>query len=130
MKHLLLSFLALLLTCTDAYAASDEQRGMYFDKKVYTPSKLPSFEEARNALPSPIWDENPEWVELYWKAWEIAFSNLQSPLRQRHHYPHSRRRHYNCRIHRALYARCKWCGAQGKQRNQQISINGYLIIQF
>lgn len=83
MKHLLLSFLALLLTCTDAYAASDEQRGMYFDKKVYTPSKLPSFEEARNALPSPIWDENPEWVELYWKAWEIAFSNLQSPLRQR-----------------------------------------------
>ena len=52
---------------------------MYFDKKVYTSSELPSFEEARDALPSPIWDENPEWVELYWKAWEIAFSNLQSP---------------------------------------------------
>lgn len=79
MKNLSLSLLLAMLICTDAYAASDEQRGIYFHRAAYTPSVLPRFEEVRGDLPSPIWDENPEWVELYWKAWEIAFSNLQSP---------------------------------------------------
>ena len=76
MKNLSLSLLLAMLICTDAYAASDEQRGIYFHRAAYTPSVLPRFEEVRGDLPSPIWDENPEWVELYWKAWEIGFKNV------------------------------------------------------
>lgn len=54
-------------------------QGRYFYKKEYVPSELPRFEECRELLPQPVWDENPQWVELYWKAWEIAFSNLRQP---------------------------------------------------
>ena len=64
MKRIYLLFTLVIFTLSGVYATSDEQRGMYFDKKVYTPSELPSFEEVREALPSPIWDENPEWVSL------------------------------------------------------------------
>lgn len=72
LSHLLTTLL--LLPLATLSAQTDEERGMYFYKKVYVPSELPRYEEARAALPSPIWDENPEWVELYWKAWEIATS--------------------------------------------------------
>ena len=76
--HCLLSAL-LLFPTANLSAQDDEARGVYFYKNTYTPSELPRFEEAKAELPSPIWEENPEWVELYWKAWSIAFSNLQAP---------------------------------------------------
>ena len=60
-------------------AAQDGVRGAYFYKKEYSPEPLPLYEESKGMLPSPVWDENPEWVELYWRAWEIAFSNLKQP---------------------------------------------------
>ena len=59
--------------------AQEETRGAFFYKKEYTPASLPSFEESRTLLPSPVWEDNPEWVDLYWRAWEIAFSNLKQP---------------------------------------------------
>lgn len=59
--------------------AQEETRGVFFYKKEYTPVSLPSFEESRTLLPSPVWEDNPEWVDLYWRAWEIAFSNLKQP---------------------------------------------------
>lgn len=55
------------------------QRGRYFEKKSYSPSPLPAYSEARPALPSPVFDENPHIVRLYWKAWEIAFRNFHEP---------------------------------------------------
>ena len=79
MKNYFLLTTFTLLFITKAFAQTDESRGMYFHKKTYTASTLPNFEKAKKELPAPIWDENPEWVELYWKAWEIAFSNLKSP---------------------------------------------------
>ena len=33
----------------------------------------------RIELPSPIFDENPVYVEMYWKAWELAFRNFYEP---------------------------------------------------
>lgn len=60
-------------------AQESDARGRYFYKKEYIPAELPRFADSRHLLPSPVWDENPQWVELYWKAWEIAFSNLKQP---------------------------------------------------
>ncbi len=57
-------------------------QGRYFARKSYVPQPLPRFETTRQKLPSPIYDENPVWVELYWKAWEIAFRNFYEPTRQ------------------------------------------------
>ncbi len=73
------SALAFVLLSFCMLAAQDGVRGAYFYKKEYSPEPLPLYEESKGMLPSPVWDENPEWVELYWRAWEIAFSNLKQP---------------------------------------------------
>ena len=73
-----LSILALYLFSFSILSAQ-EDRGAYFHRKEYFPAPLPSYQESKAQLPSPVWDENPGWVELYWRAWEIAFSNLQQP---------------------------------------------------
>ncbi len=33
----------------------------------------------KNRLPQPILPDHPEWLELYWRAWEIAWGNLHRP---------------------------------------------------
>lgn len=38
-----------------------------------------SFEEARQILPSPIWDGHGKEMEMYWRAWEIAVGNIRKP---------------------------------------------------
>ena len=39
-----------------------------------------NFSEIRSALPEPLFDEHPEFIDLYWKAWrsEEHTSELQS----------------------------------------------------
>lgn len=71
--------LAVIVLSFSCLQAQDE-RGTYFHKKRYIPATLPQYKESKAQLPSPVWDENPEWVQLYWKAWEIAFSNLKQPM--------------------------------------------------
>ncbi len=56
-----------------------EGRGIYFDKKSYTPESPPAFSNLQKNLPEPILDSNPDWINLYWRAWEIAFSNIRQP---------------------------------------------------
>jgi hypothetical protein len=50
-----------------------------FASKKYVPSALPPFEQAKSKLPEPILQIHPEWVQLYWKAWELAFHHLKQP---------------------------------------------------
>lgn len=69
----------LFLCSIFATNAQPGERGMYFAKKVYIPTPLPVYEQIKNLLPSPVLEGNKEWVSLYWKAWEIAFSQLKSP---------------------------------------------------
>lgn len=39
------------------------------------------FSEARELLPVPILPDHPDWLELYWRAWEMAWSHLRRPSR-------------------------------------------------
>ncbi|HTY38279.1 MAG TPA: trehalase family glycosidase [Bacteroidota bacterium] len=55
------------------------ERGIYFQRKSYTPAPLPTFAATRALLPSPIDDEDTLLVRLYWKAWELAFRNFHEP---------------------------------------------------
>ena len=34
------------------------------------------FESCRSAIPVPVLDESPEFLELYWKAWELAAEHI------------------------------------------------------
>ena len=62
--------------------AAKEGTGMYFAKKAYEAKPLPKFAKLRSRLPSPIYDDNPVLVRLYWKAWELAFHNFYEPAPQ------------------------------------------------
>src|SRR5512137_459511 len=42
----------------------------------------PGFEKAREILPVPFWKGNEAAMEMYWKAWEIAFKNIKSPAKE------------------------------------------------
>jgi len=40
---------------------------------------VPSFEEAKRALPAPFWDGHASAIECYFTAWRLAFSHLARP---------------------------------------------------
>lgn len=40
---------------------------------------LPTFEEARDRLPQPVWEGHKSVLDCYWRAWELAFGNLCRP---------------------------------------------------
>ena len=42
-------------------------------------SELPSFGRARETLPDPFWIDHAAVIDCYWRAWELAFSNLKQP---------------------------------------------------
>lgn len=42
-------------------------------------SPLPKFEENRDRLPQPIWDNHDNYLKCYWWAWELAFKNIRHP---------------------------------------------------
>ncbi len=61
-------------------SVNDTLRGAYFPKTVYSPGEtLPSFADAKRALPRPILDGNRGWLEMYWRCWELAFQHLRQP---------------------------------------------------
>jgi glycogen debranching enzyme len=72
-------FAPVLLCILFASVGNATERGRWFAKKTYTPEPVPTFAQCRDRLPSPILDGNPEWIEMYWKCWEIAFRGIKRP---------------------------------------------------
>ncbi len=54
-------------------------QGQYFAKKKYVPQPLPEFSQIKDKLPAPIYDEDPLFVEMYWKTWQLGFKNFHTP---------------------------------------------------
>lgn len=50
-----------------------------FRKAEASRDPLPLFSAVRDTLPLPIWHGQQDVLNCYWKAWEIAFSNLRAP---------------------------------------------------
>ncbi len=59
--------------------SSTPQTGMYFSKESTVLPAVPVFEESRTLLPIPVLENNPVWIDMYWKCWEIAFRGIRSP---------------------------------------------------
>jgi hypothetical protein len=53
-----------------------------FRSRQYKSQNIPSFAEASSRLPIPVLPDRPEWLEMYWRAWEIAWSKLRRPRPQ------------------------------------------------
>lgn len=64
---------------TPAADLSLSDRGIYFDKKKYVTTRIPSYDVNKNKLPRPVLSDNPEWVNMYYKAWQIGFSHIKQP---------------------------------------------------
>lgn len=39
-----------------------------------------TYEKARTVLPSPYWEGHDKEIEMYWKAWKIALTNICQPI--------------------------------------------------
>ncbi len=76
MRTWLLSFV--LLTGLSALNAQD-QKGMYFPINQYHKKPLPEFSLTKSKLPQPVYDQDTNYVACYWKAWELAFTNMYEP---------------------------------------------------
>jgi hypothetical protein len=42
-------------------------------------AEIPTYQQAREILPSPFWAGHEAAVDCYWRAWQLAFSNLKQP---------------------------------------------------
>lgn len=49
-----------------------------FISKAADTDKLPLFEDIKNDLPQPIWQNHEDYIDCYWKAWQLAFNNLRT----------------------------------------------------
>lgn len=58
---------------------ANDQRGVYFSKKKYNPEPLPQYSAVKKDLPEPVLDDHPEYIEMYWKCWEICYQKLRAP---------------------------------------------------
>jgi len=76
-----LTFLIVFISGVNIYSQYDDtgRRGIYFSKKEYIEESIPTFETIKDKLPSPVLEDNKDWIELYWKAWELAFNHLRTP---------------------------------------------------
>lgn len=69
----------ILISALSLSGQEKDKRGIYFTKKFYDGKDLPVFSETRSQLPTPILGEKTEWIDMYWKCWEMAFQHFKKP---------------------------------------------------
>lgn len=80
MKHCRKYFYFILVICIGSKVnAQADSQGLYASKISSPPSSLPLWSSAKEELPSPRYDEDTMLVQLYWKAWELAYHNFYQP---------------------------------------------------
>lgn len=60
---------------------------IYFEKNEFVKAhsesgEKPCFQKIKDRLPEPVWDENPDALKSYYKAWKIAFGNIKKPTKK------------------------------------------------
>lgn len=65
--------------CDRYLTLADVEKHNPFINREPNTAALPKFESSKAKLPEPVWDAHSDSVEAYYKAWEIAFSNLGKP---------------------------------------------------
>ncbi|QOD61815.1 alpha,alpha-trehalase [Polaribacter haliotis] len=83
---ILLSMFSLFVSCSSNKQVYIEKNhpdlpkgGLYFSKKEYVEKSIPTFVGIKDQMPSPIFDEQKEFVDLYWGAWKLAFDHFRQP---------------------------------------------------
>ena len=55
------------------------EQGGFYTKKNYSGQPIPSFSQNKNRLPKPIFDDKPEYIDFYYRAWQIGFEHFKKP---------------------------------------------------
>ena len=71
--------LRILADCYDTHVPNPWVQENQFITLSPIHTELPSFTQARGTLPNPFWDNHASVMACYWRAWELAFSNLKQP---------------------------------------------------
>lgn len=79
LKYISQTFFAAVLICIILIGIASGEQGKYFSKKSYVPKPLPVFENTVDKLPRPIFEENSDYIECYYAAWQIGFRNFYEP---------------------------------------------------
>lgn len=66
----------------EIYMTNSDVEKNPFLKKEPDFSKVPDFEDIKDQLPKPIFENHPDEINGYYKAWQIAFSNIFAPTRE------------------------------------------------
>lgn len=79
-KFLLFALSLALIHAISCFARhTNDRKGQYLLLKSTIAPELPQFQRLRIDLPQPIWAADTTWIELYWKAWELAYGNFHQP---------------------------------------------------
>lgn len=62
------------------YARNDLVEENVFLKMEAEKTPLPTFEDNKDKLPRPVWDNHDDYLNCYWRVWELAFGNLGTPI--------------------------------------------------
>ena len=69
----------ILADCYDTHLANPWVKENQFISLSPSHREVPSFAQARETLPNPFWGDHAAEMACYWRAWELAFSNLKRP---------------------------------------------------
>lgn len=50
-----------------------------FRRRDREPCRIPEFDEVQPRLPIPIFPDNPDWEQLYWRAWKTLWRSFRAP---------------------------------------------------
>lgn len=59
-----------------------DHRGKFFSRKTYEDVPLIPFHSARSLLPEPICEKHQDYIECYWRTWELAYKNVCKPTKE------------------------------------------------
>jgi hypothetical protein len=66
----------------DTYVKNPMVKENVFISAPVKEAELPVFEEVRNKIPEPFWQNHNTTIECYWKAWKLAFTNLKKATKE------------------------------------------------
>lgn len=66
----------------DTYVRNEMVKDNVFISAAVEEAPLPDFKEVRNKIPQPFWQNHDTTIACYWKAWELAFTNIKKSTKE------------------------------------------------
>ena len=74
------AFIAITLFITWTFSTMVlAEQGKFYAKKEYSGQAIPNFSQNKHRLPKPIFDDKPQYIDFYYRAWKIGFEHFKKP---------------------------------------------------